>query len=71
MGIVIGKSLADLGGAPGARPPPPTGPDSFVLTCKIFENVAAWGVHGPLRGPRPPTGNPGSATANNAQYLNN
>ena len=30
-----GGALADLGGAPGARPP--TGPDSFVLTCKIFE----------------------------------
>ena len=31
--------------APGA--PPPTGPDSFVLTCKIFENVAASGFHSP------------------------
>ena len=25
-----------IGGSRGARPPP-TGPDSFVLTCKIFE----------------------------------
>ena len=28
-------ALADLGGVPGARPP--KGPDSFVLTYKIFE----------------------------------
>ena len=27
--------LADLGGVPGARPP--KGPNSFVLTHKIFE----------------------------------
>ena len=31
------KSLADLGGGAPRRVPPPTGPDSFVLTCKIFE----------------------------------
>ena len=31
-------ALADLGGVPGARPPPhPKGPDSFILTHKIFE----------------------------------
>ena len=29
-------ALADLGGARPARAPP-TGPDSFILTCKIFE----------------------------------
>ena len=33
---VMFKSLADLEGR-ARRPPPPTGPDSFVLTCKIFE----------------------------------
>ena len=30
------RALADLGGARLARAPP-MGPDSFVLTCKIFE----------------------------------
>ena len=33
-GQYVKLALADLG---GARPPPPTGPDSFVLTCKFFE----------------------------------
>ena len=31
--VIIGGSR---GGVPGARPPP-TGPDSFILTCKIFK----------------------------------
>ena len=35
-----------IGGSREGRAPP-TGPDSFVLTCKIFRNVAASGVHGP------------------------
>ena len=30
-------SLADLGGGRARRAPPPTGPDSFILTCKIFK----------------------------------
>ena len=29
--------LAGLGGVPGARPLPQNGPDSFILTYKIFE----------------------------------
>ena len=29
------KALADIGGAPGVRPP--KGPDSFILTYKFYE----------------------------------
>ena len=51
--VLKNKTLADLPWqVPNARPP--KGLDSFVLTYKIF--------HTPLRGPHPPTGNPGSAT---------
>ena len=49
------------GGVPGARPH--KGPDSFVFDIQNFRNVTVSGVYAPLRGPRPPTGNPGSATA--------
>ena len=51
------------GGAPGARPPP-TGPNSFILTCKIFETQPPRGsMAPPYEVHAPPTGNPGSATA--------
>ena len=40
---------------------PPKGPDSFVLTDKFFETEPPRELR-PLRGWRPPTGNPGSAT---------
>ena len=43
-------TLADLGGVPGTRPP--KGPDSFVLTYKIFET----GVHAPSTRSTPPYG---------------
>ena len=36
LGVIRYKSLADPGGAAGARPSP-KGPDSFVLTYKFFE----------------------------------
>ena len=53
--------LADLGGAPGARPP--YGSRFFHFDMQNFRNVAASGVHGPrTRSTPPPTGNPGSAT---------
>ena len=47
------------GGVPGACP---QGSRFFRFDIQIFWNVTASGVHAPLRGPRPPTGNPGSAT---------
>ena len=59
---MLATTLADLGGVPSAHPP--KGPDSFVLTYKIFEtlppqeSMPPYEVHAP-----PPTGNPGSATA--------
>ena len=56
----MNKAVADPGGC-RRRTSPPKGPDSFVLTYKIFRNGAASGVGAPLRGWRPPTGNPGSA----------
>ena len=40
---------------------PPKGPDSFVLTYKFFETELPRELATPLRGWRPPTGNPGSA----------
>ena len=52
--VVSGMFLYDQyhwrtrGGVPPARAPP-KGPDSFVLTYKIFRNVAASGVGAPLR----------------------
>ena len=49
------KTLADLGGR-ARRTPPPTGPDSFVSTYKIFETYPPWESTPPLRGPRPPYG---------------
>ena len=42
--------------------PPPKDPDSFVLTYKISKRNHLGSPHPHLRGPRPPTGNPGSAT---------
>ena len=42
------------GGVPGARPP--KGPDSFVLTYKIFGNITTLGVHAPHEVHSPPYG---------------
>ena len=42
--------------------PPPRGSRFFRFDIQNFQNVTASGVHAPLRGPHPPTGNPGSAT---------
>ena len=54
-------ALADLRGAPGARPP--YGSRFFRFDMQNFRNVAASGVHGPpYEVHAPPTGNPGSAT---------
>ena len=55
------NSLADPGGVPDARP---QGSRFFHFDIKKFQNVTASGVHAPLRGQRPPAGNPGSATDN-------
>ena len=56
--------MADLGGVRPARTPP-YGSRFFRFDMQNFRNVAALGVHGPpVRGPRPPMGNPGSATEN-------
>ena len=41
----------------------PQGSRFFRFDIQNLQNVTASGVHAPLRGPRPPTGNPGSATA--------
>ena len=54
-------TLADLVGACPAHAPT-KGSRFFRSDIQNFENVTASGVHTPLRGPRPPTGNPGSAT---------
>ena len=49
------------------RSPPPYGARFFHFDIQIFRNVAASGVGAPpLRGRRPPMGNPGSATGNDA-----
>ena len=54
--------LVDLGGVPGACPPPPWDPIlSFSHT--FSPKCAHVGGPHPLTGARPPTGNPGSATA--------
>ena len=54
-------SLADLGGASGARPP--YGSRFFRFDIQNFWNVPTSGVHAPLYEVHaPPTGNPGSAT---------
>ena len=58
-------SLADPVGR--TRRAPPKGSDSFALTDEMYDilrNVVASGVGvpPPVRGGRPPTGNPGSAT---------
>ena len=49
------------GGAAGTRPPP-QGSRFFCFDIQNFRNIAASGVGTPLRGWRPPMGNPGSAT---------
>ena len=55
------SALADLEGACPAHTPPRV-PDSFILTYKIFEMKLPRESTRPLRGPHPPTENPGSAT---------
>ena len=56
-------SLADLVGACPLHAPP-KGPDSFVLTYKIFETSPPQeSTSPPTRSTPPPTGNSGSATA--------
>ena len=57
----LNKSLADLGGVPGA-PSPPQGSRFFCFDIQNFRNVTASGVHVPPHAS--PTENPGSATAN-------
>ena len=54
-------SLADLGGVPGARPP--YGTQFFCFCIHFCQKAPVSEVHAPQMGPRPPTGNPGSATA--------
>ena len=52
------NTLADLGGVPGARP----SWDPILSFLHTFSPKApASEVHTPLKGARPPTGNPGSA----------
>ena len=55
------SALADLGGVPGARPPP-TGPNSFIFTYIFAKKHPRQRSTPPLTGPRPPMGNLGSAT---------
>ena len=43
--------------------PPPQGTRFFRFDIQILRNVAASGVHAPLRGPRPPYGKSWIATA--------
>ena len=59
---VIGSiALADLGrGMPGARPL--YGTKFFHFRIHFCQKAPMSEVHAPLTGPRPPTGNPGSAT---------
>ena len=54
-------TLADLGGRAG-RTPPPMGPYSFVFTYIFTKRCPHRRSMPPLKGARPPTGNPGSAT---------
>ena len=53
--------LADLGGVPGAHPP--MGPNSFVFAYIFTEKCPRRRSMPSLMGARPPTGNPGPATA--------
>ena len=53
--------LAALGGRARCTPLP-TGPNSFVFTYIFIEKCLHRGSTTSLMGPRPPTGNPGSAT---------
>ena len=43
----------------------PVGPNSFVFAYIFVEKHPCWKSTPPLMGPRPPTGNPGSATGFN------
>ena len=58
------NALADLGGVPGARPPP-HGTQFFHFRIHFCQKVPVSEVHAPPNGstPPPPTENPGSATA--------
>ena len=58
--INVHLAVADSGGVPPAHAPP-EGSRFFRFDIQNFRNVAASGVGAPLRGWRPPTGNPGSA----------
>ena len=58
LSLVIGGSR---GGVPGARPP--YGTQFFRFCIHFHRKVPTSEVHAPLTGARPPTGNPGSATA--------
>ena len=63
-------SLADLGGAAGARPPQ-TGSISFIFTYVFAEKCTRQRLVPPQwvgAPPPPPTGNPGSATALTSTY---
>ena len=52
--VQICYPLADLGGMPSVCPP--MGPDSFILTCKIFKMYLPWESMPLLWGPCPPYG---------------
>ena len=56
------NALADLGGHAGCTPPP-MGPNSFGFTYIFTKKHPRQRSMPPLTGARPPTGNPGSATA--------
>ena len=62
-------TLADLGGVPGARPPPPMGPNSFIFAYIFTEKCPRRRSTPPLTGARPPMRNPGSATASYCHIL--
>ena len=53
-------ALADLGGCAGRMPP--YGTQFFRFRIHFCQKAPVSEVHAPLMGPRPPTGNPGSAT---------
>ena len=61
MSVGRTEALADLGGARPARAPP-KGPNSFVLTYKIFKTKPPRESTPPPTRSTPPRGNPGSAT---------
>ena len=52
-------TLADPGGAAD----PPMGSNSFIFTCIFAKKRPRWRSASPPMARRPPTGNPGSATA--------